>query len=67
MDKFRQRLLELRKSASLSQQQLAALLQTTNSSVCDWERGRSQPDIPTIIKLAKLFDVTCDYLLGVED
>ena len=67
MDIFRERLKELRKNRNYSQLQLADLLQTTNSSICDWERGRSQPDLQTLAMLACLFDVSIDYLLGLED
>ena len=64
---FSERLKELRKNMNFSQLQLADLLGTTNSSVCDWERGRSQPDLQTLAKLACLFEVSVDYLLGLED
>ena len=67
MDIFCERLRELRKNLDLSQKQLADILKTTNSSVCDWERGRSQPDLATLAKIANYFDVTADYLLGLED
>ena len=61
------RLKQLRTDRQLSQKQLALELKTTNSSVCDWECGRAEPDIETLIKIAKFFDVTVDYLLGLED
>ena len=32
-----------------------------------WEQGRTEPDIKTIVKLCKIFDVSADYLLGLED
>ena len=67
MKVFSERLKELRKNMNFSQLQLANLLDTTNSSVCDWERERSQPDLQTLAMLACLFDVTVDYLLGLED
>ncbi len=67
MEIFCERLKELRKSMNLSQKQLADILQTNNSSICDWERGRSQPDLQTLAKLARFFDITADYLLGLED
>ena len=51
----------------LSQKRLADVLTTNNSSICDWERGRSQPDLETLAKIANYFDVTTDYLLGLED
>ena len=61
------RLKELRKKRNLSQKDLAVILNTSNSSICDWECGRSQPDIETLIELAKYFEVTIDYLVGLED
>lgn len=67
MDIFRERLKELRKSANLSQKQLADILKTNNSSLCDWERGRSEPCLETLVNMAMFFNVSIDYLLGLED
>ena len=67
MNVFRKRLKELRVEKKISQKELAVIIGTNNSSICDWECGRSEPNIDTIIKLAELFDVTTDYLLGVKD
>lgn len=61
------RLKTLRTERKLSQKQLAIDLKTTNSSICDWENGRSEPNIETLINIAKYFNVTTDYLLGLED
>ncbi len=57
----------MRKEAELSQAQLAEILGTNNSSVCDWERGRSQPDMLMLKKIAVYFKVSTDYLLGLEN
>lgn len=51
----------------LTQKELAKKLNTSNSSVCDWEKGRSQPDLQTLANIATLFDVSTDYLLGLSD
>lgn len=67
MEIFRERLKYLRKNAELTQKELADILQTNNSSVCDWECGRSQPDLETLKRMAKFFLVTTDYLLGLEN
>lgn len=67
MSKHLTKLKVLRIDKNLSQKQLAAELGTTNSSICDWENGRSEPDIDTLIAIAKFFDVSVDYLLGLED
>ena len=67
MNKFRIRLKELRIEKKLSQKTLAEVLGTTNSIICDWECGRTEPSIEMIIKLSMYFEVSSDYLLGLED
>lgn len=64
---FAQRLKELRKMKGLSQKQLADILHTTNSSVCDWERERSEPNLETLVNMSVYFNTTTDYLLGKTD
>ncbi len=63
---FRFRLKELRLEHKISQKKLAEIIGTNNSSICDWECGRSEPGIDYIIKLSLYFDVSSDYLLGLE-
>ena len=67
MDIFCKRIKELRLENQLTQKRLAEILNTTNSAVCDWERGRTQPDLQTLTKIAVLFGVTTDYLVGLSD
>lgn len=67
MEIFQRRLNELRKASGISQKAFADILQTNNSSICDWERGRSQPDLETLAKIAVYFGVSSDYLLGLEN
>ena len=67
MNIFCERVKELRIENNLTQKQLADKLQTTNSSVCDWEKGRSQPDLKTLANMAQLFQVSVDYLLGLKE
>lgn len=64
---FGERLKELRTERNLSQKDLAKILGTTNSSICDWETDRAQPDMEMLVKLADYFKVTVDYLLGRTD
>ena len=64
---FGERLKELRTEKNLLQKDLAKILGTTNSSVCDWETNRAQPDMEMLVKLADYFEVTVDYLLGRSD
>lgn len=67
MSIFSKRIKELRKESNFTQQELAEKLELTNSTVSDWETGRSEPDLETLTKLAKLFSVTTDYLLGLSE
>lgn len=58
---------ELRVEKGLLQAELAK--QINKSAVCigDWERGRCEPSIDDLIKLATIFGCSVDYLLGRED
>ena len=67
MTTFRNRLKELRKDRKLTQKQLSIILNTTNSSICDWETGRAEPDLATLVLLCDYFEVSADYLLGRKD
>lgn len=67
MIQFKERLKELRKEKQLSQAQLAKELQVSQRSISSWETGFRQPDFETLEQLAKYFNVTTDYLLGVTD
>ena len=67
MKLFCDRIKELRLDQKFTQKELAKKLNTSNSSVCDWEKGRSQPDLQTLVNIATLFDVSTDYLLGLSD
>ncbi|MCH5159051.1 MAG: helix-turn-helix transcriptional regulator [Clostridiales bacterium] len=67
MKVFSVRLRELRENSGLSQKRLAEILHTTNSSVCDWERGRAEPALKVVVEISDYFGVSCDYLLGKTD
>lgn len=57
---------ELRKEQNLTQSELAQIMQTTQDTISLWELGKSMPDIIALVKLAKLFNVSTDYLLDLE-
>ena len=67
MVKFAERIKELRKAKEYSQKEPAEKLNVTNSSVCDWKRQRSESNLATVVKIARLFECSCDYLLGLTD
>lgn len=61
------RLKELREGKHISQQRLAIDLNVSQATVSKYELGQSDPDIPTIVKLAEYFHVSADYLLEISD
>ena len=56
----------LRRSKNISQEEFANVLNTSRQAVSKWERNESKPDIDKLIKIAKLFNVSIDYLLAYE-
>ena len=64
---FSERLMELRKERGLSQATVARDLSVSLGIVCYWETKKSDPTASNIAKLARYFNVTSDYLLGLSD
>ena len=64
---FATRLKELRLDKGLTQQQLADLLKVDRTTVMKWELGERETNFTMLIKIAKYFEVTCDYLVGNTD
>ena len=56
----------LRETAGLSQSALAKRLGVTRSSVNAWEMGISVPSTQSLVQLAQIFDISTDYLLGLD-
>lgn len=67
MIKFKEKLKELRMEKNLSQTELAQKLNVSQRSVSHWEIGSRQPDFETLELLANFFEVSADYLLGLEN
>lgn len=57
---------QLRRSAGLTQLELAEKLNYSDKAVSKWERGESIPDIVTLKAVADCFSVSVDYLLRAE-
>ena len=64
---FKERLKELRISKNLSQMQLAIKLNLSQSAIAKWELGKTEPTASAIITIAKFFNESTDYILGVTD
>ena len=61
------RIKSLRESAGLTQAEVARRLGISRSGVNAWEMGLSVPSTQYIVELARNFNVSTDYLLGMKD
>ena len=62
-----QRMAELRTFLGWSQVELARKLNVAKQTVSNWENDNIQPSIEMLIRLANIFSVSTDYLLGLDD
>ena len=61
------RIKDLRKEFGLSQVELATRMEVTKQTISNWENENIQPSIDMLVDLANVFNVTTDYLLGLDD
>ena len=64
---FGKRLKEERMGKGLTQRQLSNEINISQSVIALWETKKREPNLDTLIMIAKFFDVTTDYLLGLTD
>ena len=61
------RIKALREARGWTQAELARRMNMTRNGLNSWEQGLSMPSPPSLVDLARLFSVSTDYLLGVEN
>lgn len=66
METFGKRLKELRKEHKISQIELAKQIGVGKSVVSLWETDQCEPTLSKLISLARFFNVSIDYLAGLE-
>ena len=64
---YYERLKDVREDHDLTQEDIASLLHTTRQQVSKWETGAQMMGVDKYIKLAKHYNVSTDYLLGLID
>ena len=64
---FGERLRELRKDAGLGQIALAEKLGVGKSVISLWELNKCEPTLSNLVAIARFFDVSLDWLAGLED
>ena len=61
------RLRDLREDADLTQEELVKLLKMHKTTYTNYEQGKREPPFELIIKLAKFYDVSIDYIAGLSE
>lgn len=64
---FYQRLKDLRDDKDLTQQQVAEIIGTYQTHYSKYERGEREIPFHLVIKLAKFYDVSIDYIAGLTN
>lgn len=60
-------ILELRQELGISQQELAKRVGVSQKAIDFWEKGINEPKASYIVSLARVFNVSADFLLGLEN
>lgn len=60
---FGERLVRLRREKYVKQEKLAEILELTQQTISSYEKGKKNPSLAILVKLAKEFNVSIDYLL----
>lgn len=63
---FREKLKKARKDIGFTQIEVCKELNIPQSTLANYETGRTQPDLETLAKLADFYGVSIDWLLGTK-
>ena len=64
---YPERIRSLREDADKTQSQIASLLQVGQRTYCDYELGKTRIPVDSLILLAKLYNVSMDYISGISN
>ena len=64
---LKDRLRKIRKERNLKQGEVSKALGVTLSAYSNYEQGIREPSLEILVNLCKLYEVSADYLLGLED
>ena len=67
MSKLGERLNKLRQERGLTQQELADFFHISNSAISSYETGNRVPDVDFLLELAKFYNTSSDYIIGLSD
>ncbi len=58
---------EIRKEKGISQKELAKMLNISPGNLCEWEKGRIEPNLDALKKISEILETSLDYLVGNTD
>lgn len=61
------RIKDLREDRDITQREIAEYLHIKQNTYCQYENGQRQLPIDCLIKLAKFYNTSTDYILGITD
>lgn len=64
---FGDKLKQIRKEKNIKQEDLGKLLNVGGTTISNWENNITQPSIEQIVEIAKFFNVSTDYLMGITE
>ena len=64
---FAKKLKDLRLQSKMTQSELGNRLYVSKQAVSKWETGKAIPDIDLLIDIAKIFNVSVDYITGEQE
>ena len=67
MKTFGEKIQELRKDKKLTQKEVAEALSVTIPTLSHWECNYQEPSFKDLVAICKYYDVSADYLLGLEN
>jgi len=67
MEIFKKRIKELRSERNLTLREIGEALGIDHTTYSSYETGKAHPKLELFVKIAEFFDVTPNYLLGVDD
>ena len=65
--RYAERIRALREDNDKTQAEIAKLLKIGQRTYCDYELGKTRIPVDSLIILAKLYDVSMDYICGLSD
>ena len=64
---FKEKLKTLRKEKGLGQVELAKELGVSKGTISLWENGLREPNMSSLVRIAKYFEVSVDFLVGISN